>query len=115
MRHRLVVGTMLLGFVAGVALFGFIVGASLLGFVAVATSANAYTPGVGSVGVSHGTSISIHNSLSSSLGDSGRRDDWSGALDWDGRPAHPTAGKGKGVGTNGGSLSAISRRPHRAH
>ena len=72
MRYRLVVGTTLLGFIAGTALFGFIVGAAMLSVVTVATNANAYPMG-GSTGVSH-SSIGIHNSLSSSLSDSGRRE-----------------------------------------
>jgi hypothetical protein len=103
----------LLGFVAGTALFGFIVGAALLSVVAAATDANAYTPGVGSPGAPH-VSIRIHNSLSSSLGDSGRRDNWNSPLDFQGNDpaeATKTIGKGTGGGRKSSRFSPASRHP----
>jgi hypothetical protein len=111
MRYRLVVGTTLLGFIAGAALFGFIVGAATLSVVAVATTAGAYPIG-GSTGMSH-SSIGIHNSLSSSLGDSGRRSTFKKPLDFDGGDPTPNS-TGSGGTKSTGNYQA-PRRPGRAH
>src|SRR5262249_50615945 len=117
MRYHLIAGTTLLGFVLGTAFFGFIVGGSLLGFVAAATTANAYGPGL-STGMSHASSMSIHNSLSSSLGDSGRRNTFKKPLDSDGGgPSDPTpntTGAGDG-GTKSGGFYPPPRRPGYPH
>lgn len=114
MRYRLIVGTTLLGFIAGTALFGFVVGAAMLSVVTIATTAQAYTPGVGSPGMSHGSSMSIHNSASSSLSDSGRRDTWNRPFDSDRGGATFDA-----TGSNGSSKSgghhAVPRRSGRLH
>jgi hypothetical protein len=112
MRYRLVVGTTLLGFIAGAALFGFIVGAATLSVVAVATTAGAYPIGGGSPGVSH-ASFGIHNSLSSSLGDSGRRNTFKKPLDSDGGDPTPNStgsGGSKSIGND-----QAPRRPGHPH
>jgi hypothetical protein len=112
MRYRLIVGTTLLGFIAGTALFGFIVGAATLSVVAVATTANAYPIG-GSTGMSH-SSIGIHNSLSSSLGDSRRRNTFKKPFDSDGGDPTPNS-TGSGGGPKSTGNYQAPRRPGRAH
>ncbi|WP_068024551.1 hypothetical protein [Rhodoplanes sp. Z2-YC6860] len=111
MRYRLVVGTTLLGFIAGTALFGFIVGAATLSVVAVATTAGAYPIGGGSPSVSH-ASFGIHNSMSSSLGDSGRRNTFRKPLDSDGPDMSDAATKSIGSGgvTKSGGNGPLPRR-----
>ena len=114
MRYRLIVGTTLLGFVAGTALFGFVVGAAILSVVAVATTAGAYPLGGGSPGASH-ASIGIHNSLSSSLSDSGRRDRWNKPFNSAGGDlTSNTTGSGNGGGKGAGH-HAVPRRSGHPH
>ena len=113
MRYRVIVSTTLLGFIAGTALFGFIVGAATLSVVAVATTAGAYPIGGGS-GVSH-SSMNIHNSLSSSLSDSGRRETFKKPFDSDGSgPGDPIA-KTIGNSTKSGRVYPAPRRPGNPH
>jgi hypothetical protein len=113
MRYRLIIGTTLLGFIAGAALFGFIVGAATLSVVAVATTAGAYPIGGGSPGVSH-ASFGIHNSLSSSLGDSGRRSTFKKPLDSDGYGPSDPAPKSTGTGSGGTKSGGYYKSPRRS-